>query len=113
MMRTDFESTQYFEVSGPDDSYHETECVVGVACTAQGYPSSFDPRFGGDPGAGPEFDVVNVTFDVTRVNYKGDVTSTDTLTLDYWQFRAVVGEEVCEKVIDAAFQDAADSGDFG
>ena len=112
-MRTDYESIQSFEVCGPDDSYNETEVTIGLECTAASFPGCFDPRWGGEPPSGPEFDVTSITVDVPVVNYKGEVTGHETpLSLTYNQFRALVGQEVCNKLVERAEIDAAENGSF-
>ena len=112
-MRTDFESTQSFEVCGPEDSYNETEVVIGLECTAPYSPGYFDPRWGGEPPSGPEFDVTTITVTVPRVNYKGEIEGyDDPLNLSYRQFEALVGREVADKLTERAITAAVESGDF-
>ena len=111
-MRTDFESTQSVQVYGPDDTGGEVSFTVGLQCTAGSFAGSFDPRWGGEPPSGPEFDVTSITVTVEKVNWKGEVQSTSTLELTCDQLAAVYGREVADKVLDDAMQDAADSGEF-
>lgn len=112
-MRTDYESTQSFEVCGPEDSYNETEVTIGLECTVPYSPGYFDPRWGGEPPSGPEFDVTSIVVAVLKVNYKGEIEGyEEPLNLTYRQFEALVGREVAEKLVERAETDAAENGDF-
>lgn len=112
-MRTDFESTQAVEVCGPGDTYNETEFVIGLQCTSPSFGGCFNHVTGyGEPPSGPEFELTTITLSVPHVNWKGETEKTETLELSYHQFRAVVGIDVAEKLIDAAMDAAAESGEF-
>lgn len=112
-MRTDYESTQTVEILGPDESYNESEFVIGLRCTADSYPGYFDPRFGGEPSSGPEFEPTTIHVPVRRVNRReGQSEFVNPLELSWEQFVAVVGEEVADKMFDRACDDAAENGGF-
>lgn len=111
-MNTDYESTQSVEVYGPEGTGGEVSFTIGLTCTAKSFAGCFDPRIGGEPPSGPEFDLTTVAFDVAVVNYKGGVIRRDTMHLSYDMFAAVVGREVADKVIERAEIEAAETGDF-
>ena len=111
-MSTDFTSIQTFEVV-TSDAGHEPAFEIGLTCTAPYFPGSFDPRYGGEPPSGPEFEVTTITVAVPRVNKKtGESELEAPLQLTWAQFSALVGEEIAEDLFERACQDAADNGDF-
>ncbi len=112
-MRTDYTSHQSAEVISGDVSSHEVEFEIGLTCTAPYYPGHFDPRFGGEPPSGPEFDMTTIAVLVPRVNRKsGQGPYEDALDITWSQFAAIVGEEGAEKLFNDACTDAAENGDF-
>jgi hypothetical protein len=112
-MRTDFESTHMVEMFGPDDSSNQFEFTIGLECVSPSFHGFFDPRVGGEPPSGPEFEVTTIAVPVPKVNYKGVVDGHEIeLHLTYNQFCAIVGQEICEKIVDQAMYRATESGDF-
>ena len=112
-MKTDFESDQTFEVLGPNDSSNETEVVIGLRCVTPSAHGYFDPRWGGEPPSGPEFEPTFISLDVPKVNYKGEIKGYDEpLTLSLRQFEAIVGSEVADALVERAMVDASDNGGF-
>jgi len=112
-MKTDYESDQYVEMIGPDEAGFEATFCIGLMCTANSCPGSYDPSDGGYPPEGPEFEVSTIQVDVPKVNPKeGEWPNEAPLILSYSQLRAIVGEEICDKLIDRAITDACETGDF-
>lgn len=111
-MRADYVSHQSAETVSGDNS-HEIEFEISLVCTAPYDPGFFDPRFGGEPPSGPEFDIDTIAVLVPRVNQKPDQGPYENaLALTWSQFAAIVGEEGASKLFDDACLDAAENGDF-
>ena len=112
-MKTDYESNQYVEMIGPDEAGFEATFTIGLMCTANSSPGSFNPMDGGYPPEGPEFEVYTIQVDVPKVNPKeGEWPFEAQLILSYSQLRAIVGEEIADKLIDRAIEEACETGDF-
>jgi hypothetical protein len=112
VMRTDYESSQYVEITA-GDGYQETEFVIGLMCTANSCPGSFNPYDGGYPPEGPEFELSSITVAVMRVNRKeGENEFESPLDLSYSQFVALVGADIADDLIEKAHEDARDEGNF-
>lgn len=104
-MQTDYESKQTVEIVTGDHS-HEVEFIVGLRCISRSYPGCFDPRTGGEPPEGPEFDYA--TIQVCAELVKGEVT----IDLTPNQLVALVGPEIEDHLFDVACIEAAETGDF-
>lgn len=115
-MRIDFTSEQELEITGVavgDDFSNYTVFEIDLHCSASSTPGSFNPYDGGYPPEGPEFELVNVSLPVRRVNRReGQSEFESPLTLTYPQFCAIVGTEVADVVIDRAIDEACESGEF-
>lgn len=104
MSRTDYEAVVSIELPvATEDEYEEVEFTIGLECTEPYRPGYFDPRWGGEPPSGPEFDM---TF-ITR-----EVPDGKPLDLTWEQFEAMVGEEQADKLFEDACIQAAENGDF-
>jgi len=116
-MRTDYESKQYVEIVIDDDGhwqrYNETEFLFCLQCTAHSYAGCFDPRVGGEPPSGPEFEVTSILVLVPKVNQKSvRVEFEAPFDLSWSQFVALVGEEIADHLYERAYEEAAETGDF-
>lgn len=111
-MRADYVSYQSAEIV-LKDSAHEIEFEISLICTAPYHPGYFDPRFGGEPPSGPEFEIDTIAFLIPRVNRKPDQELYENaLALTWSQFAAIMGEDGANKLFDDARTDAAENGDF-
>ena len=109
-MRVDFESPQTVEVCGPNDTYQETEFVIGLTCTASSDPGCWNHSHGGWPSEAAEFELATISLSVPAVNSKS--SAHEWLTLTYNQFCALVSPEAADIMIDAAIDEAIESGEF-
>lgn len=111
-MQTMYESKQSVEITS-GDGYNETVFSIGLKCTASSFAGSFDPRFGGEPPSGPEFEVTTIQVLAPRVN-RGETARTlhSLMEMNWNQFVALLGEEIAEHLYEKAIEEAADSGEF-
>lgn len=111
-MQTVYESKQSVEITS-GDRYNETVFSIGLRCTASSFAECFDPRFGGEPPSGPEFEVTTIQVLSENVKHKeGPAHYLSLLELHPTQFEALVGEEIAEHLYERAFEEAAESGEF-
>ncbi len=112
-MRVEFESTQMVEVCGPKDTYQETEFVIGLTCTNSSSPANYNPSNGGWPSEAAEFELATITVNVPVVKSGLQPQQWDkALVLTWNQFCAFVGLEAADVMVDAARDDAQESGEF-
>lgn len=102
-MRTDFEATVSVEVPLLNDGYIERIFIIGLHCIAASFPGFFDPRWGGEPPSGPEFEPTYITW---------SLPNSKNLELSWKQFEAVVGSDQADKLFEDACIQAAEEGDF-
>jgi hypothetical protein len=107
-MPVDFESTQTVEVTSPN-GYREIEIVFGLKCTHAGYPPSFDPISGGDPGSEPEFDIVNIHFFDEDGNPSYFTMNPVLPVVTMGLLGNLLGSDIYEELENAAFQDATEN----
>lgn len=113
MAQTDYISKQSVEILGPDDETFELVFEIGLMCTAPGFPGYFDPRVGGEPPSGPEFDISYISIDVPLFGSKlVDSKESRTLDLTYNQFAAIVGQDICDLLLSKAEDEATSTGEF-
>ncbi len=103
-MIVDYESTQTVEISTAD-GYFEAKIVIGLEQLTLGYPASFDPQFGGDPGAGPEWDISTVAFidDDGKSREFGPLMAMIDIAM------TIFGRELWDNMVEAAFVDATEN----
>ena len=111
-MRVDFESTQTVEVCGPKDTYQETEFVIGLTCSASSSPGNYNHHDGGWPPEAAEFELATISVNVPAVNPKIVDPPVSWLKLSYNQLAALISREAADAMIDAACDDAHESGEF-
>ena len=104
MSRIDYTSIQSVELTTPN-GYREAEIAIGLECTDTGCPPSFDPYTGGDPGAGPEFDLVNIAL----IDESGNSVDIDSLIITAAILKSFLGEEIYDAMIEDAIIDATDN----
>ena len=98
MMYGSHESTQSLEIE------REIEFDILVDCTARGCRAQISgPPEGCYPSEAPEFELDTIHV----LDEKGNL-----LKISWDVFVAFVGDEVAEKMVDKAINDAAESGDF-
>lgn len=102
MQRIDYTSKHSMELV-TKEGYREAAISVALRCTASSLPGSFDPRHGGEPPAGPEFEVVGISF-----------TDEKNVDQDFPEelARQFFGEEIMDGIIDDAFIQGAETGEF-
>ena len=111
-MRTDYESLQCVEVM-TREGYQETEFTISLICTAPSFPGSFEPRYGGEPPAGAEFELTTITVMVPRVNRQPNESEfVVPLELTWNQFVALIGKESADFLFAEAITDANENGGF-
>lgn len=107
-MSNSFYSYQAVEMFGPRDTYKEAIFEFHMVCTDRGSAPTFVPRYGGDPGWAPEFEVVEVRVDAN----KEERALFSRLVLTWDQFVAFVGAEIAEALLDNAHDDAVQNGEY-
>lgn len=109
-MTAHFDHEDFIETQ-TEDGKHESRTTVRttLCCIAPGYPPSFDPHTGGDPGADPEFDVICIK--VQPSDREGKYAPL-WHTFDYNVASLVYGDELAEALVLRAEEAAIDSGDF-
>ncbi len=111
-MQTVFESKQSVEITS-GDGYNETVFSIGLKCTASSFAGCFDPRWGGEPPSGPEFEVTTIQVLHPGVKRGSGGPIWDTIfDLDTRQFEVLVGDEIAHALYDKAMDEAAESGEF-
>ncbi len=103
-MIVDYESTQSVELSTPN-GYREAGIVIGLHQTHKGYPPSFNPIDGGDPGSEPEWEITTVSV------IDGDGKSREFGTLATMEdiLETFVGAEMWEEITHMATLDALEN----
>lgn len=109
-MRTDYTSTQTLEFEVDENGY-SVDIEIGLKCTVASFSGYFSPIDGGEPPHGPEFEVTTITVDVPPVNPYGKPGGSS-LELTYEQLCALFSQEVTDKLLDAAENEAAEKGGF-
>ena len=103
-----YTSTQYVEIVNSEDESHEIAFEIALECTSQFYPET---RI--DPACGPEFEVESIALAALLVNsIPGAVSSVGVATLTLNQFVGLVGEDISNRMIDDARQEASETGEF-
>ena len=98
-----YESTQYLEIKNRYDEYDEVEFQLTMTCTAMGDPGSYCGD-GAYPPEAPEFELSTIHY----VDSDGKQ-----LEINYDAFVTMLGSDDAQKLIDKAYDDAIESGDFG
>lgn len=107
-MTVDFTSQQSAEILTPN-GYHETLVNIGLECTFAGYPASFDPQTGGEPGADPVFDVVSLSL----IDDSGNSVEFVSFIIMRAILMATLGHDIYNSMVDAACEDAAENYNAG
>lgn len=87
-----------------------------IVKTADAYPGYFDPRWGGEPPSGPEYDLVRDEVQVTEqfedgdgpVDEYGDTVTTRHRTCTWSECMDRYGTDRMDRVFDQAVDDAED-----
>lgn len=108
MSRIDYTSTQSIEVTTPN-GYREAEIAIGLECTFSGYSGSFDPYTGWEEPSGPEFDIVSLTL----IDEGGNSVVIDSYIVMQAIFRAFLGDEIYDAMIEDAVVDASENYNGG
>ncbi len=102
-MQVDYTSPHCVEISGPKDTYNETEVIIELNCSARSIPASYSPVDGGDPGSAAEFEIAGIHI---------QLADNKIVAIELSVFEAFMGEEIAKQILDNAYQDAEENGDF-
>lgn len=103
-MRTDYETDVFVDLpTGDGDELEEVRFTIGLQCTAASFAGCFDPRWGGEPPSGPEFEVTYIARE------QPDGKSAD---LSWDDFENLVGRTEADGLFDVACERAAETGEF-